>query len=62
MPFKGNALGFISDEEVAFLVTFTLTAVPEQARTINDITSILAFNGTSSDEATEASEEEEGEE
>lgn len=62
MPFTGNALGFISDEEDPFLVTYTLTAVPEQARTINDITSILAFNGTSSDEATEASEEEEGEE
>jgi hypothetical protein len=62
MPFTGNALGFISDEEDPFLVTYTLTAVPEQARTINDITSILAFNATSSDEATEASEEEEDEE
>jgi hypothetical protein len=62
MPFTGNALGFISDEEDPFLVTYTLTAVPEQARTINDITSILAFNATSSDDATEASEEEEDEE
>lgn len=62
MPFTGNALGFISDEEDPFLVTYTLTAVPEQARTINDITSILAFNATSSDDATEASEEEEEEE
>jgi hypothetical protein len=62
MPFTGNALGFISDEEDPFLVTYTLTAVPEQARTINDITSILAFNATSSDEAPEASDEEEEEE
>lgn len=61
MPFTGNAVGFISDDEEPFLVTYTLTAVPEQARTINDITSILGFNATSSDEATEAVEEEEEE-
>ena len=61
MPFTGNALGFISEEEDPFLVTYTLTAVPEQARTINDITSILAFNTTSSDDSTEASDEEEEE-
>jgi hypothetical protein len=62
MPFTGNALGFISDEEGPFLVTYTLTAVPEQARTINDITSVLAFNATSSEEATETSEEDEDDE
>jgi hypothetical protein len=59
MPFTGNALGFISDEEGPFLVTYTLAAVPEQARTINDITSILTFNATSSDDASVASDEEE---
>lgn len=51
MPFTGNAVGFISDDEEPFLITYTLTAVPEQARTINDITSILGFNATSSDDA-----------
>jgi hypothetical protein len=61
MPFTGNAVGFISDDEEPFLVTYTLTAVPEQARTINDITSILGFNATSSDDAAadEGEEEEE---
>ena len=64
MPFTGNAVGFISDDEEPFLVTYTLTAVPEQARTINDITSILSFNATSSDDAAadEGGEEEEEEE
>ena len=64
MPFTGNAVGFISDDEEPFLVTYTLTAVPEQARTINDITSILGFNATSSDVAAadEGEEEEEEEE
>jgi hypothetical protein len=64
MPFAGNAVGFISDDEEPFLVTYTLTAVPEQARTINDITSILGFNATSTDDAAadEGGEEEEEEE
>jgi hypothetical protein len=63
MPFTGNAVGFISDDEEPFLVTYTLTAVPEQARTINDITSILGFNATLADEAAaEEGEEEEEEE
>lgn len=61
MPFTGNAVGFISDDEEPFLVTYTLTAVPEQARTVNDITSILSFNATSFDDAAadEGEEEEE---
>ena len=62
MPFTGNAVGFISDDEEPFLVTYTLTAVPEQARTINDITSILGFNATSSDDAAADEGEEEEEE
>ena len=64
MPFTGNAVGFISDDEEPFLVTYTLTAVPEQARTINDITSILGFNATttSDDVAADEGEEEEEEE
>jgi hypothetical protein len=64
MPFTGNAVGFISDDEEPFLVTYTLTAVPEQARTINDITSILGFNATttSDDAAADEGDEEEEEE
>ena len=66
MPFTGNAIGFISEEEEdePFIVTYTLTAVPEHGRIINDITSILGFNATSSDQAEEAGEgeDEEGEE
>jgi hypothetical protein len=62
MPFTGNAVGFISDDEEPFLVTYTLTAVPEQARTVNDITSILGFNATSSNDAVADEGEEEEEE
>lgn len=59
MPFTGNAVGFISDDEEPFLVTYTLTAVPEQARIVNDISSILGFNATLADEAAAEDEEEE---
>jgi hypothetical protein len=62
MPFTGNAVGFISDDEEPFLVTYTLTAVPEQARTINDITSILGFNATTTSDDAAADEGEEEEE
>ncbi|MGI0045331.1 MAG: hypothetical protein ACRD47_16635 [Nitrososphaeraceae archaeon] len=66
MPFTGNAIGFISEEEEdePFIVTYTLTGVPEHGRIINDITSILGFNATSSDQAEEEGEgeDEEGEE
>ncbi|MGC1135223.1 MAG: hypothetical protein WA941_20515 [Nitrososphaeraceae archaeon] len=61
MPFTGNAIGFISEEEEdePFIVTYTLTGVPEHGRIINDITSILSFNATSSDQAEEEGEGEE---
>jgi hypothetical protein len=63
MPFTGNSIGFISDEDDPFIITYTLTAVPEPGRIINDITSILGFNASSSsDQAEEAEEDEEGEE
>ncbi len=62
MPFTGNSIGFISDEDDPFIVTYTLTAVPEHGRIINDITSILGFNASSSssDQVEEAEEDEEG--
>ncbi|MGH9953019.1 MAG: hypothetical protein ACRD5J_15490 [Nitrososphaeraceae archaeon] len=61
MPFTGNAIGFISEEDDPFIVTYTLTAVPEHGRIINDITSILGFNASlSSDQVEEAEEDEEG--
>lgn len=61
VPFTGNAIGFISDEDDPFIVTYTLTAVPEHGRIINDITSILRFNASlSSDQVEEAEEDEEG--
>lgn len=61
MPFTGNSIGFISDEDDPFIVTYTLTAVPEHGRVINDITSILGFNASaSSGQAEEAEEDEEG--
>jgi hypothetical protein len=60
MPFTGNAIGFISDEDDPFIVTYTLTAVPEHGRIINDITSILGFNASSSsDQVEEEAEEDE---
>jgi hypothetical protein len=60
MQFTGNAIGFISEEDEPFIVTYTLTGVPEHGRIINDITSILGFNATSSDQAEEEEEEEGG--
>ncbi|MPZ06256.1 MAG: hypothetical protein GEU26_07540 [Nitrososphaeraceae archaeon] len=59
MPFTGNAIGFISDEDDPFIVTYTLTAVPENARIVNDITSILGFNASSSSDQVEEEEIEE---
>jgi hypothetical protein len=63
MPFTGNAIGFISEEEdEPFIVTYTVTGVPEHGRIINDITSILGFNATSTDQEEGEGEDEEGEE
>jgi hypothetical protein len=59
MPFTGNALGFISEQDDPFIVTYTLTAVPEHGRIVNDITSILGVNA-SSDQEEGAEEDEEG--
>jgi hypothetical protein len=61
-PFAGNAIGFISEDE-PFIVTYSLSGVPEQGRIVNDISSMADFNATSSDvEGSEGENEEEEEE
>ncbi len=62
-PFAGNAIGFIS-EDGPFIASYSLSGVPEQGRIVNDISSMLDFNATSSGEPQdeEGGDEEEGDE
>jgi hypothetical protein len=59
VPFAGNALELVGEEEEPFIVTYSLNALPSQATVVNDIESLKTFNAT---EAEQGQTEEGGEE
>jgi hypothetical protein len=59
VPFAGNALELVGEEEEPFIVTYSLNALPSQATVVNDIESLNTFNATEAEQGqTEEGEEE----
>jgi hypothetical protein len=56
VPFAGNALELVGEEEEPFIVTYSLNAIPAIASQVSDIQSLMRFNATEA-EQTEAEEE-----
>jgi hypothetical protein len=50
VPFTGNAIELVGEEEDPFIVTYSLDATPAKAKIVSDLQSLKSFNATSFEE------------
>ena len=58
VPFVGNAIGLVSDDEEPFLSTYSVNGMAKEGRIVNDITNILNSTSTGLADGEEEGEEE----
>jgi hypothetical protein len=60
VPFTGNAVEVVGEDDEPFIVTYSLNAFPALANLVSDLQSLNSFNATAAEEGDDADNDDEG--
>jgi hypothetical protein len=60
VPFTGNAVEVVGEDDEPFIVTYSLNAFPALANLVSDLQSLNSFNATAAEEGDDAGNDDEG--